>query len=256
MRTFIQRGTRIQTEVGTDERPEVVRWTTWDGGPLKQSYALISKEGTVLVDPVRPIRPDKTLALPPSIFEQYTGRKHLAIICTTALHERNIYWFRENYGIPIYVPKETAFAFEGKPDQVYEDGAILPAGAQALWIGAHQKGEMVLHWRAPGGAQILICGDAIYGQSSPGAFDGAPETFWHQIGGIRLFSEGRIGESEMRGRYERLLDLEFERILNGHNPKPIDQHPKDALQKVLQEGAYEFHPSGSCTYLWLDLFEE
>ena len=60
----------------------------------------------------------------------------------------------------------------------------------------------------------------------------------------------------MRGRYERLLDLEFERILNGHNPKPIDQHPKDALRKVLQEGAYELHPSGSCTYLWLDLFEE
>ena len=254
MHTFIQRGTRIQTEIGTDERPEVVRWTTWDGGPLKQSYALISAEGTVLVDPVRPLRPDKTLALPPLIFKQYTGHKHLAVICTTALHERNIYWFRENYGIPIYVPREVASAFESKPDQVYEDGDILPAGVQALWIGAHQKGEMVLHWRAPGGVQILICGDAIYGQSSRGAFDGASETFWHQIGGIRLFSEGRVEESEMRSRYECLIDLEFERILNGHNPKAIDQHPKDALRKVLQEGAYELHPSGSCTYLWLDLF--
>lgn len=253
MHTFIQRGTRIQTEIGTDERPEVVRWTTWDGGTLKQSYALISTEGTILVDPVRPLRPDKTLALPPSIFKQYTGHKYLAVICTTALHERNIYWFRESYGIPIYVPKEVASAFEGKPDQVYEDGDVLPAGVQALWIGAHQKGEMVLHWRTPGGAQILICGDAIYGQSSFGAFDGASETFWHQTGGIRLFSQGRVGESEMRGRYECLLDLEFERILNGHNPKPIDQQPKDALRKVLREGTYELHPNGGCTYLWLDL---
>lgn len=61
---------------------------------------------------------------------------------------------------------------------------------------------------------------------------------------------------EMRSRYECLLNLEFERILNGHNPKPIDQHPKDALQKVLRAGTYELHPSGFCTYLWLDLFKE
>ena len=166
MHAFIQQGTRIQTEVGADERPESVRWITWGGGPLKQSYALISTEGAVLIDPVRPIRPDKTSALPSSIFKQYTGHKHLAIICTTALYERSIYWFRENYDIPIYVPKKVAPAFEGKPDRVYQDRDVLPAGVQELWIGADQKGEMVLHWRAPDGAQILICGDAIYGQSS------------------------------------------------------------------------------------------
>ena len=256
MHTFIQRGTRIRTEVGTDERPEVVRWTTWDGGPFKQSYALISPEGTVLVDPVRPIRPDKGPALPPSVFEQYTGRKHIAVVCTTPFHERNIYWFRENTGAPIYLPREAASAFEGEPDHLYEDGDVLPGGARALSTG-DETGEMMLLWQTPAGKQVLFSGDTINGQSAVGGFDGTVEASWLQVGGIRLRMEGKVDADEMKQRYERLLDVEFDIILNGHNPKPIDQNPKGALRKVLTEGTHEFfeYEAGACSFLWVDLSE-
>ncbi|MBT3211398.1 MAG: hypothetical protein HN345_05230 [Planctomycetaceae bacterium] len=142
--------------------------------------------------------------------------------------------------------------FDGTPDHVFVDGDILPGDVKAFWIGAPNHGEMVLHWKSQMGNQMLICGDAIYGQSSSGSFDGGPENFWHQTEGIRLYCQGRVEEAEMRGRYDCLLDLDFKSILNGHNPKSIDQDPKGALLRVLREGVYERHPNGS-TYLWLDL---
>lgn len=249
MYTFINRGNRINTEIGTDEQPELIRWTTWNEGgqDIQQSFALKSSEGVVWVDPVRP-KNEEALR----ILDKLTDGKSIAVVCTTPLHERNIYWFREKYGASIFIPKNRSSEFNGTPDSLFEDGDILPGEVKALWIGERQKGEMVLHWRSPEDAQVLICGDAIYGQSRPGAFDGGPEDFWHQVGGIRLFSGGHIEESQMRRQYECLLDLEFDSILNGHNPNPIDQDPKGALLKVLQEGTYEIR---GCTYLWLDLLK-
>jgi hypothetical protein len=62
MLTFIERGTRLVTEIGTDKQPEIVWWTTWGHG-IQQSYALISPEGTVLIDSVRPRRAGAVSAL-------------------------------------------------------------------------------------------------------------------------------------------------------------------------------------------------
>ena len=55
MQTFIERGTRFSVEVGTEEKPEVIRWTNWGNGPLQQCFALMTGEGTVLIDPGRPV---------------------------------------------------------------------------------------------------------------------------------------------------------------------------------------------------------
>lgn len=98
---------------------------------------------------------------------------------------------------------------------------ILLGGVRALSTG-DSTGEMMLLWPAPGGKRILINGDTIYGQSLPGGFDGDHEHFGMQVGGIRLRMEGRVDAEEMRRRFGRVLDLEFDVILNGHNPKPLD----------------------------------
>jgi len=249
--TFIDRGTRINIEIGTDEQPELIRWTSWNGGgDLQQSYVLKSSDGIIWIDPVRPKHKDALHTL-----NRLADGPPIAIISTTPFHERNIYWFRQNYGAPIFVPKKRASEYDGSPDHFFDNGDLLPNGVKACWVGDAQQGEMILHWQAPKGEQLLICGDAIYGQSNAGDFDGAPEDFWFQVGGIRLYGS-HIGESQMRRQFESLLDLDFERIVNGHNPKAIDQDPKSALRKVLEDGAYEVSPSGANAYLWVDLREE
>jgi hypothetical protein len=199
-----------------------------------------------LVDPIRPIGQNAVAR-----FEKYCCCDKIGIVCTNPNHERNVYWFRENYGAPIFMPKRGTSEFEGKPNHLYEDGDMLPGGVRALALG--DSGEMVLHWQALGGTRILISGDAIYGQSSPGGFEGATEEFWMQVGGIRLLQGGKLGEDEMKRDFEPLLDLDIDIILNGHNPKPIDQEPKVAIQKVLKEGTLDIRAEWDCTYLWIDL---
>ena len=76
---------------------------------------------------------------------------------------------------------------------------------------------------------------------------GATEEFWMQVGGSKL------GEDEMKRDFEPLLDLDIDIILNGHNPKPIDQEPKAAIQKVLKEGTLDIRAEWDCTYPWIDL---
>ena len=43
------------------------------------------------------------------------------------------------------------------------------------------------------------------------------------------------------------LDLD----LNGHNPLPL-ANPKAAIDKVLSKGTFEVHPSGACTFVYMD----
>ncbi len=246
MRTFIERGTRFLTEVGTDEKPDVVRWTNWGYGTLQQSFALMTTEGVVLIDPGRPVGSGV------DALDEIIGDTVAAVVCTTALHERNIYWFRERYGARIYVPKAGLHEFLEVPDHVFADGDALPGSVKAVrTLGA--MGETVLHWTSPGETNMLLCGDAIYGQSIPGAFDSTEEQLWMQVGGVRLMLGGVVDEDEMKQRYEPLLALDFDLILNGHNPRAIDCDPKGALEKVLSEGVYEGYGNGACSYLWVDL---
>ncbi|MBT3211397.1 MAG: hypothetical protein HN345_05225 [Planctomycetaceae bacterium] len=83
MHTFIDRGTRVITEMGTDEQPEVIRWTTWNGGEqdLQQSFALKSSDGIIWVDPVRPRNENALRTL-----DKLADGNPVAVLCTTPLH--------------------------------------------------------------------------------------------------------------------------------------------------------------------------
>ena len=63
---------------------------------------------------------------------------------------------------------------------------------------------------------------------------------------FRLRATGTPSRAELRRRYEK-LDL----VLNGHNPLPL-ANPKAAIDKVLSKGTFEVHPSGVCTFVYMD----
>ena len=113
---------------------------------------------------------------------------------------------------------------------------------------------MWLLWRASRISRVLICADTIYGQSRRGGFDGATVSYWIQEGGIRLQMNGEVSTSEMRRRYVRLENYDFEIVLNGHNLRPIE-NAKSALEKALTQGKYETHPKGAFSVIAADLSE-
>ena len=74
---------------------------------------------------------------------------------------------------------------------------------------------------------------------------------WLQPGGIRLRMEGKLSRRQMNDRYRRLDKYPLDLILNGHNPRPIE-NPKAALKKVLSRGEYWVHRKGAITMMWAD----
>ena len=66
---------------------------------------------------------------------------------------------------------------------------------------------------------------------------------------------GEVSTSEMRRRYVRLGNYDFEIVLNGHNLRPIE-NAKSALERALTQGKYETHPKGAFSVIAADLSEE
>ena len=248
MQTFIMSGTRFHSEFGPDDSPEVLRWSTWQDGPFQQSYAIRTDSGIVLVDPVRPVFSEATDAL-----DSLLGGNPYTITCTTQAHERDVAWFRERYGCPIYAPAGSERAFETcSPDEVYDDEDRLPGNLQAISSGDRTVPEMLLHWQSPETEKgVLFSGDAINGQTNAGGFDGAIEDPFHQVGGIRLRHWGDSSKSHMQQCFKHLLDLRIDLILTGHNPKPIERDALGAISRVLQEGTHETIEVSS--FLWIHL---
>lgn len=250
MEYYIQHGVCFSTAVGTDERPEITRWTSWGHGDLQQSYLLHTAEDTLVIDPVLPKSSDGLRAL------KRRAGKVAAIVSLSPLHERDIAEAAKRYRAPVYgppAPRKTT-KYGKKLDVRYEDGEELPGGVRAISSG-DENGEMWVYWTTPGGLHVLINADTIYGQNRPGGLGGRKASYWMQVGGIRLRATGKIEREELRDRYRRIDPLDIDLILNGHNPLPLDEDPKAAIADALSEGTYEVHPSGTCTYMYMDFGE-
>lgn len=70
---------------------------------------------------------------------------------------------------------------------------------------------------------------------------------------IRLRLFGVVQASEFEARFGRFRDLDADLILNGHNPRPVED-ARASLVKILDEGRYEVNEAKTCLYLWTDLF--
>src|SRR5438067_1539632 len=104
------RRSKLHVELGTRERPALIRWCTWREGSRGgyDSYMLMTDEGPILLDPQHPTEDvGQELA-------QLVGRQPIAVILTNDMHERTAYRAREQTGAPVWAPLSGQIDLEGK----------------------------------------------------------------------------------------------------------------------------------------------
>ena len=233
--TYLERGTRMWVELGTPDAPELVQWTSWLPHPwmtsfvrYHQSYAVLSNQGAVLIDPWEPVESAQ------SAFFELIGDKLAAVVITNAWHERGAYDFRGHYGIPVYAPVHGTEELEGQPDELYGEKDILPGALKVQWTGDEFGGDSILYWQSPNSEQVLFAGDAVQVQfRQPLA-----ERPRYQPGLKRSYGLWQHrGETFVRESLSQVLRLEFTHLYGAHNPVPL-KDPKAALTEILDEGEY------------------
>ena len=90
------------------------------GGHVSSSQALLTREGCVLVDPVR--LDDAALGALP---------RPTATLLTARCHQRAAWRYRDELGAAVWLP-EDATAADEQPDHTYADGQLLPGGLRAF----------------------------------------------------------------------------------------------------------------------------
>src|SRR6266545_7032741 len=238
------RRSKLFVELGTRERPALIRWATWREGYRGgyDSYMLMTEDGPVLLDPERPTEEVGRELL------QLVGRKPIATILTNDMHERTAYRTREQAGVPVWAPLSGAADLEGRPDHLYEDGVTLPGGIRVLDIHGRFAGDTVLLWTAPTGEHVLFTGDALCGainpanpmnddhpRRAPGLYLGAGPFY------LKLEHPARLKES-----LKRVLAEDFDIICGAHgvpvhNAKPLlEKLVALEWEPLLKEGKHPF----------------
>ena len=215
--------------LGTEERPQLIRWTTWWDSPGSwDSYALVTPDGPVLIDPetLTPGAEERLLGL--------LGTTPKVTVLTNDMHERGAYGYREKWGAPVHAPAYGTL-YDGAPDRLYGDGDALPGGLSAYRLeGGAFPGDTVLKWTSPEGQRALFTGDALNGgfnrlnpagphprRGEPGLYLGAGPFY------LERCSAGPLKLS-MRG----LLDERIDMIAGAHGD-PVSGEPKEMLRRLL-----------------------
>ena len=178
------------------------------GGHTSSSQALLTREGLVLIDPVRV--DDAALGALP---------RPLATYLTARCHQRAAWRYRRELGAEVWLPADATEADE-QPDHTYVDGERLPGGLKAFRTpGPEWPHYCFLYEDDPG---ILFCSDLV----------GADDT------GTLHFIDPRFHEDPAATRVsvEKLLDLPFEVLCLDHGA-PITDDPKTAIRDVLARSA-------------------
>lgn len=115
------------------------------------SYALRTRAGVWLVDPVQPAAPVATAL---AQLGALTG-----IFLTNANHDRDAGGFRKQFDIQIYAHETAQSDCDTKIDVLVMDGETLPGGVQALHLPGASAGESALYVKTGGG--ILLLGDIL-----------------------------------------------------------------------------------------------
>ena len=144
--------------LGTEERPQLIRWTTWWDSPGSwDSYALVTADGPVLIDPETLTAEGEERLL------ELLGTTPRASVLTNDMHERGAYVYREKWGAPVYAPAYGT-VYDGTPDHLYQHGDAPPGGLTAHKLeGGAFTGDTVLKWTSLEGKKVLFTGDAMNG---------------------------------------------------------------------------------------------
>ncbi len=174
------------------------------GGHISSSQALLTREGLVLVDPVR-LDDAARGALP----------RPMATLLTARCHQRAAWRYRREMGTPVWLPEDAADADE-RPDHTYTDGQILPGDLRAFRTpGPEWPHYSFFNEAAPG---IVFCSDLLSRDED---------------GELRIIDPALHDDpAATRASLERLLDLPFGILCLAHGA-PVTDDPKAALRRLL-----------------------
>jgi hypothetical protein len=176
------------------------------GGHTSSSQALLTREGLVLVDPVR--LDDAALGALP---------RPVATLLTARCHQRAAWRYRRQLGAEVWLP-EDATAADEQPDHTYSDGQVLPGGLRAF----RTPGPEWPHYSffAEGEPGIVFCSDLL---NSDGE------------GNLHLIHPSLHEDpAATRASVERLLNLSFGVLCLDHGV-PVTDDPKTAIRELLAE---------------------
>ena len=157
------RTSKYYIELGTRQRPALVRWCTWREGYRGgyDSYILFTSQGPVVLDPEQP---DEATT---NALVDLVGEEPAATILTNDMHERMAYEVRSRWSVPVWAPRSGAADLEGKPDHLYAPGDTLPGGLRVFDLQGRFSGDSALLWAAPSGERVLFTGDTLCGAMNP-----------------------------------------------------------------------------------------
>jgi hypothetical protein len=176
------------------------------GGHVSSSQAVMTREGCVLIDPVR--LDDAALGGLP---------RPMATLLTARCHQRAAWRYRRELGAEVWLPVDASAADE-EPDHTYADGDLLPGGLRAFRTpGPEWPHYSFLYEGDPG---IVFCSDLL--TNADGVLRFIPPSL-HDDPAATLTS------------VEHLLGLPFGILCFAHG-EPIEDYPKAALREVLERG--------------------
>jgi hypothetical protein len=217
--------------------PQLIRWTTWWDSPGSwDSYALMTADGPVLIDPEGLTEEGERRLL-----AAMGGAQPKATVLTNDMHERAAYELREKWGAAVWgpaygLPERGGTMDVGTPDHLYDDGDTLPGGLRAHKLsGGAFAGDTVLIWTSPEGKRVLFTGDAINGPFhsanplGPHPRRGQPGLYL----GAGPFYLDRAQAEELKGSLRPLLAEKIDMICGSHGD-PFTADPNGALERLLE----------------------
>jgi hypothetical protein len=178
------------------------------GGSISSSQALMTRDGLVLVDPVR-LDPAALGALP----------RPMAILLTARCHQRAAWRYRRDFGAEVWLPEDAAAADEA-PDRTYADGERLPGGLTAFRTPGPEWPHYSFQYEGDPG--IVFCSDLVGGDEA-GRLHFVPPQYHED-------------PAATRASVENLLEREFGVLCLDHGA-PLKDDPKAAIRALLEETA-------------------
>jgi glyoxylase-like metal-dependent hydrolase (beta-lactamase superfamily II) len=227
--------------LGVASAPILLRWSIWyppgtpqggRRGTVYESYALKTRGGVVLVDPARP---EATTEARLRELIDGMGGTPLASILTNDMHERDAYYVRSEFQIPVWAPESGKPDYDGTPNRFYGDGERLPGGLLAITVQGPFPGDTCLLAEAADGTSILFTGDMAIGQRNehdvrPGLGRDEPGLYLH---GVNSHPRGSTDMAAFKRSLSRVLAREFAVVAPAHG-RPYTDSPKEALRTLLE----------------------
>jgi hypothetical protein len=226
--------------LGTTDAPHLLRWSVWyppghehggRRGTFYEAYALKTRSGVVLIDPARPDA--ATEARVRDVIDGMGGTP-IATILSSDMHERDAYYVRSEFGVPVWAPARGKGEYEGEPNHFYDDGDRLPGGLLALSVAGPFPGDTALLAESAGGTSVLFTADMVMGQRNendvrPGLGRDEPGLYLH---GVSSHPRGSTDMAAFKRSLHRVLEHDFMVIAPAHG-RPFKDNPKAVLQQVL-----------------------